>query len=113
MGVPDDIAFLQWLLDQGFKHPKPIGNGQYAGILPKLFTHAVVVGRIGDYIGFDDLWCYTTEVAATTALNAWDGRGEPTGWVRHPASGRRVSQSPDEFGEDGPIGATGVTYIRR
>jgi len=22
-------------------------------------------------------------------MEAWDGEGEPTGWMRHPASGRR------------------------
>ncbi len=56
------------------------------------FTHAILVGRIGNSVTYDDRWCYSTRAAAEEALEAWDGRGEPTGWHRHPATGRRVDK---------------------
>ncbi len=36
----------------------------------------------------DDTWDYETHEAGLKAMG-WDGKGEPTGWHRHPASGRR------------------------
>lgn len=32
---------------------------------------------------------YPAHAVARAALDRWDGRGEPQGWHRHPASGRR------------------------
>jgi hypothetical protein len=39
--------------------------------------------------GYDDCWDYPYPAAAITAMERWDGQGEPEGWLRHPASGRR------------------------
>ena len=39
-----------------------------------------------------DRWCYHSVAAAIEAAKAWDGvwpEGEPDGWHRHPATGRR------------------------
>jgi hypothetical protein len=112
--VPADLLFLQWLIDEcGYLSPKPIGGGKYACVIPKIYTHAIAVGRIGDCYGIDDSWCYASYVEAALALARWDGAGEPEGWVRHPASGRRVSRDPDERDDDGkPVGAIGVLYVR-
>lgn len=110
--IPRDIAFLQWLIDQGYKHPRPLSGGRYAAIWPLMYTHAIIVGQIGDAISYDDRWCYAGYDAARTALDAWNGEGEPAGWTRHPRTGRRVSQSPDERDGDGrPVGAIGVVYV--
>lgn len=38
---------------------------------------------------YSDVWQYQSVQAALAAHDAWDGVGEPTGWYRHPASGRR------------------------
>jgi len=35
------------------------------------------------------VWQYQSRDAALVALAAWDGEGEPEGWYRHPATGRR------------------------
>jgi hypothetical protein len=75
---------------EGYKNIKHFDNGDTAAIMPLLYTTAIVAG-IND-CGYDDRWCYKTEKAAVDALNAWDGEGEPTGWHRHPPSGRRVSE---------------------
>lgn len=85
-----ELSFMQWLKhDCGYRDPRPIGNGRYACIWPLMFTHAIVVGKIGDQTSADDRWCYHDYPAAFAALEAWDGLGEPAGWHRHPATGRR------------------------
>jgi hypothetical protein len=111
----NDLIFLQWLITEcGYRDPKPIGDGRwYACIIPKMYTHAIATGEIGDEVGIHDTWCYHSYADAKFALDAWDGRGEPTGWHRHPPSGRRVSESPDEVDQHGnEVGSVGVTYRR-
>ena len=109
-----DVPYLQWLvLECGYRDVRPIGPGRYVAIMPLAFTAAIITGRIGDMCGLDDRWCYHDYRSARAALEAWDGEGEPAGWHRHPASGRRVSEAPDERDENGHmVGAIGVQYIR-
>lgn len=38
---------------------------------------------------YSDVWHYETVYGAALALQNWDGAGEPSGWHRHPATGRR------------------------
>lgn len=85
----EEISFMHWLKSEGLQHPKPIGNERYAAIKEFMFTHAIITGQIGDRVGYDDRWCYHDLGTAKAALEAWDGTGEPAGWHRHPASGRR------------------------
>lgn len=112
--VLDALAFLQWLIDEnGYRDPKPIPGGRYAGIRPMIFTYAIVSGQIGDRWGVDRHWCYHSYDEAKAALDAWDGLGEPTGWHRDPVTGRRVSQTGDELDGDGDrIGVVGKVYVR-
>jgi hypothetical protein len=45
---------------------------------------------IGRRTGFwADTWNYERIATAVSAAKHWDGVGEPEGWHRHPASGRR------------------------
>lgn len=84
-----DTEYLIWLVKEcGYRDVRPLGDGRYAAISPLMFTHAIIVGRIGD-LGYDDRWCYHDHASALAALDAWNGVGEPEGWHRHPASGRR------------------------
>lgn len=69
--------------------PRDLGDGRWAGVIGYLFTHAIVVGKIGDLNSYDDRWCYHDSDSAKAALEAWDGSGEPEGWHRHPLTGRR------------------------
>lgn len=110
----DEIAFLTWLVtDNGYRDIRPLPGGRYAAIQPLAFTHALVVGRIGDMAGYDNSWCYGSYRAAKDALDAWDGVGEPAGWHRNPSTGRRRGLSPDERDRKGQeIGAAGVEYHR-
>jgi hypothetical protein len=107
------ILFLQWLIDaNGYRDPKPIGNGRYACIQPKLFTHSIAIGRIGDKFGIDDFWCYPDYPSAKRALDAWDGSGEPVGWHRHTPSGRRIAPPEGAFDGDGRWVRAGKLYVR-
>lgn len=62
-------------------------NGRDAMVMPLLFTYAIIADLTPAYYG--DRWCYHSYAAAKVALDTWDGEGEPTGWHRHPDSGRR------------------------
>jgi hypothetical protein len=90
MSAIAEIFFLDTLQrENGYQSAKPIGNGRYACVMPLAFTAAIITGRMGERDFYDDRWCYHTMEAAKAALDAWDGVGEPAGWHRHPATGRR------------------------
>jgi hypothetical protein len=91
--------FVSWLksADGGFAEVKIIRDGDaYAAIKPLLFHWTMVVGAVGDDVGYDDRWCYATEALARQHLDAWDGVGEPDGWHRHPRTGRRRDNGDPE-----------------
>lgn len=71
----------------GYFEVQEKGEAGIVALMPLLFTVAIVAG-IYPY-GYEDRWCYKNTPDALAALNAWDGTGEPTGWHRHPGSGRR------------------------
>lgn len=91
--TPEDLAaleFLTWLKQEcGYLNPRPLPGGRYVAVMPLMVTHAIIVGRIGDDLSYEDRWCYHTKAAAIAAMDAWDGVGEPSGWHRHPVTGRR------------------------
>ena len=74
------------------------GDAGIVAILPLFYTHAIIAGICPT--GYEDRWCYADYDTAKAALDAWDGSGEPTGWHRHPTSGRRVD-------------ANGLAYVER
>lgn len=87
-----DPDFVDWLLsDDGGNcvEYKAIGDDMYAAIKPLLFHWTMIVGQVGDYMGFEDRWCYENRAKAEAGLRAWDGTGDPSGWHRHPKSSRR------------------------
>jgi hypothetical protein len=107
----DFVRFLHE--DCGLRLIRRLPDGRFAALREFAYTVAVVVVNNGDRVGEADRWCYHHVVAAALALEAWDGTGEPAGWHRHPASGRRVSEDPDEIDDDGNrVGAVGVVYER-
>lgn len=64
-------------------------NGLEWVVYPMIYTARLCVGPPEDRTGYDDAWCYGSLEAALAAARAWDGKGDPEGWHRHPASGRR------------------------
>lgn len=96
--VLTEALFLTGLMrDNGYQNPRPLKDrpGHYACIMPLMYTHAIITGRMGDQDSYDDRWCFHTYELALAALNAWTGVGEPEGWHRHPATGRRRVTDPE------------------
>lgn len=80
--VWDDVAD-SWLV--------AANDGRGVWVTPLMYTSAIIVGPIGAST-YDDRWCYHNARAALDAARAWGGPwkgGEPAGWHRHPATGRR------------------------
>lgn len=85
---PDE--FMGFLRDEClYLDVRRLPDGRYAAIYPLMFTHAIITVRAGDYAGVEQRWCYHTKRDARAAMAAWDGTGEPQGWHRHTATGRR------------------------
>lgn len=87
------LPFQEFMQEGGYLCAQEIEGDRYVAVMPLLFTSAIIIGRMRDYmIGYDDRWCYHNEADAICALALWAERGyegEPEGWHRHPASGRR------------------------
>lgn len=111
------MVFLHILTtENGYRHARPTGGGRWACIAPKAYTHAIITGRIGDHVSISNNWCYHNLIEAKAALDAWerDGyAGEPKGWHRHPATGRRLAETDDCYDDDGKLVPIGTMYVRR
>lgn len=112
MTIDADQAWAEtFCAGNGYGPPKVFGDGRWAAVQPRMFNATLIVAEIGDAVCYLDHWCYDSPLAAAAALQVWDGHGEPVGWFRHAASGRRVSRSADELDAQlRPVGAVGVTY---
>lgn len=89
--MPD--AFAAFLEQEGclFYAAEPDGLNYWA-VKQLLFHWTLVTGAIGDEEGYNDRYCYQTDVLAINALRELSERnwiGEPEGWHRHPKTGRR------------------------
>ncbi len=91
------MNYREFLISQcGYRDVTDMGDGRWAAIFPLMFTHAIVVGKMGDMNGYDDRWCYHNYEAAHAALTEWQERGwedEPLRWHRHPMTGRRRDEN--------------------
>ena len=74
----------------GYTHPKEFPDGRVACLYGLLYTCAIII-LIEEHCAFSykNRWCYCSPEKAEKALLEWDGNGEPTGWHRHPTTGRR------------------------
>ena len=84
--------FIDFLVEGKYRDIVIINNKYYAAILPFVFTHAIIIGHLGDYDGYGNRWCYANYAKALKGLKEWEEAkfaGEPQGWHRHPDSGRR------------------------
>lgn len=70
-----------------FYYYKEYPNGENAGVVKMIYTWRLCSGN--DDYGYENSWCYEHLADAIEAAERWDGEGEPTGWHRHPHSGRR------------------------
>lgn len=68
---------------------KPLPHGMEAVVYPRMYNSILTYGPANDPYGYTTHWCYETPGQAIMAAEEWDGTGEPEGWFRHAASGRR------------------------
>lgn len=94
--LPDDrFAWCDWPHWRGIV--RRLDDTRFVAVTPFMYTHAIIIGWIGDTTGYEDRWCYHDAGTAIAAASAWDGVGEPEGWHRHPSSGRRRDESGREW----------------
>lgn len=88
-----NVPFSDYLRANGYWSIVPIDDQYYACLCDFMYTCAILKGRWGDPYGYEDRWCYDSRESAQGALVNWflndDRDPEPTGWHRHPSSGRR------------------------
>lgn len=87
----DHLFSLEELAEMGYREPRILpATGEQAALHQFMFTWAI----LSDFTshGYNERWCYASYEKAKQALLAWDGQGEPTGWHRHPATGRRIAE---------------------
>lgn len=86
-GIPSDLA-------SHYRYLREMPDGRVCGIL-RLLLHWTIHVDVHEF-GYEDRYCYSTFSGARAALDAWDGTGDPVGWHRHPASGRRRNPGTGE-----------------
>lgn len=69
---------------------RQLDDGSWLGVAPMTFGKGRVCVDL-DPFGYADGYCYTSQVEAINAMQAFDPvrDEEPDGWFRHPQSGRR------------------------
>ena len=80
---------------------RKLADGRGVWIYPMLYTFKLCIGRLGTPC-FDDGWCYADLDSAVAAFALWDPElePEPSGWVRHPRTGRRRFPDGDPDSEE-------------
>ena len=93
LSSPEAIEFADYLRSNGYWSILPLVDERYACLSQFAYTCAILTGRWGDRYSYEDRWCYHNKAAAIAALLNWATAyprpAEPSGWHRHPASGRR------------------------
>lgn len=61
------------------------------------YTYAILSGL--NNWGYENRWCYADYDKARAGLDSWTGADgtEPTGWHRHPDTGRRVDENGNMY----------------
>lgn len=98
----EEAEFLDWLQEQGYGAGLIMPDGMWCAIRPLMFHWTMHIGVVGDKTGYEDRYCYADFGRALMALVEWserDFQGEPTGWRRHPKSGRRRNDAGDHASE--------------
>lgn len=68
---------------------KLLADGRWVGYRRLLFHYTLLIGMVGDRLGYDDRYCYQHLEMVRAAFAVFDGRAEPLGWHKHPNTGRR------------------------
>lgn len=78
------------LTEMGFESVRLMPDGDLVGVGRMTFNNGRLFAGIQDS-GYADCWCFDSYEKAWQAMWNWDlaTMNEPTGWKRHPYSGRR------------------------
>jgi hypothetical protein len=78
-------------------------DGRQLWLYPMLFTDRLAIGKVGDPC-YDDYWCFDDPIMAYSQFMTWDPTNpetpEPTGWIKHPRSGRTRKTNKGEHDAD-------------
>jgi hypothetical protein len=73
----------------GYAFVRELPSGEWAGLMPMLFTVGLFVGLDDD--GYRVRYCYERFPEALLALAAWDGKADPPGpWIKRKGAGGDV-----------------------
>lgn len=75
------------------------GDAGICCVVRYMFTYAILSDL--NRCGYEGRWCFSSYEKALAALDAWSGADgtEPTGWHRHPDTGRRRDPDGREYVE--------------
>lgn len=90
--APDGYTQPEWdaMRERGAIGMVDLPDGRFLDLVP--LTRGIYRVCLGqpDHDGvYADEWHYQGHFEADVCMCAWDGIGEPGGWFRHPATGRR------------------------
>ena len=71
-----------------YDYTRTLPDGRVIAV-ERLFGRQALLALRASWSHVQDGWVYASLETALAAATAWDGREEPSGWVRHPKSGRR------------------------
>lgn len=82
----------QYLESEGYYEIKEIPGRGVCAIRKFLFTYGLLWGI--DSMGYKGRWCYDNPVEPITAINKWDGIGDPEGnWIKYKGEGGERSKN--------------------
>ena len=84
-----------------YDYTRTLPDGRVLAV-ERLFGRQALLSLRAPWSHVQDGWVYASLETALAAARAWDGHEEPSGWLRHPKSGRRR-----------PGGDPAREYIRR
>ena len=86
----EDSSGPVWNEERACWTVKTVGN-YHIDVFQFGFSAAILTTPVGRTECYDDRWCYKTMSDALNAATVWDPttEAEPTGWHRHPLTGRR------------------------
>ncbi len=75
--------------DHGFIARKDLEDGRYITLTPQLYGTLLTLSQAGNEYGYSEAYTYDNPEKAVASYEAWEGNGEPNGWIRHIPSNRR------------------------
>lgn len=78
------------LEESGYVAWRALEDGEYLGVLPMTFGKGRLCAGL-THSGYEEGWCYESLLDAIAEMHRWTPgqEAEPSGWMRHPTSGRR------------------------